>query len=100
MSIPQQGSPRQRWGQATTDQSRSDCLTGARGRGLGVGEQLVKVAAQNPHAAADAQRRQRPWSIQVADRLLIELQDRGDLSDGQELVVGIGRAALRLMLSA
>jgi hypothetical protein len=31
----------------------------------------------------------------VADRLLVELQDRGDLGDGQKLVVDIGRAALR-----
>ena len=29
-------------------------LTGARGRGLGRGEQLVEVAAQNPHAPANA----------------------------------------------
>jgi hypothetical protein len=34
-------------------------LNGARGRGLGLGEQLVKAATQHPHAAADAQRRQR-----------------------------------------
>jgi hypothetical protein len=33
--------------------------SGACGRGLGPGEQLVKIATQHPHAAADAQRRQR-----------------------------------------
>jgi hypothetical protein len=36
-----------------------DPVTGARGRGLGLGEQLVEVAAQNPHAPANAQSGQR-----------------------------------------
>jgi hypothetical protein len=30
----------------------------------------------------------------VANRLLVELEDRGDLGDGQELVVDVGRATL------
>ena len=53
-----------------------------------------KVSAQDPHATADAQRSQRPLIDPVANRLLIELQDRGDLGDGQELVVDVGRATL------
>lgn len=42
----------------------------------------------------DAQRRQRPLIDPIPNRLLIELQDRGDLRDRQELVVDLGRATL------
>src|ERR1039458_2609960 len=35
-------------------------LTGARGRGLGLGEQLVEIAMQNPHASQRAERATNP----------------------------------------
>jgi hypothetical protein len=50
------------------------------------GEQLVEIAARDPHTIADAQRRQRPLSDPIADRLLVELEHRGDLSDRHQLI--------------
>jgi hypothetical protein len=49
---------------------------------------------QDPHAAADAQRRQRSLVDPVTNRLLIELEDRGDLGDRQKLIGRVRRAAL------
>src|SRR5450755_2728656 len=70
-------------------------LTGARGRRLGLGEQLVEIATQHPHAAADAQRGQQTRIYPVTNRLLVELERRGDLRHGQKLIGRVRRAALR-----
>jgi hypothetical protein len=46
----------------------------------------IELRATNPHPAADAHRRQLALVKPTSDRLLVELQQLGNLNDGQELV--------------
>jgi protein gp37 len=53
-----------------------------------VGQELIQVRAQDPHPArADPNRRQVPAVDHVSDRLLVELEQLGDLGNRQILVI-------------
>jgi len=51
-------------------------------------DEHVEIRAFDPHPSADIEGWQRPGVDPVADRLLIQLQDVGDLDDGQNSALG------------
>ena len=80
---------------------RSDRRCGRirRARAVALGEPPVRIGALDPHPPTHADRRQRALIDPVPHRLLIELQQLGDLGNGQErFLLEAGLSALIFLI--